>query len=260
MRDTHTYEREAIAAWLAKNTISPFDRALKLSMTKAILNFTLKQIINEWLECFTFPVKSKWGRTIPLTLKLTNKVIDLKEKVSEQTGEPVGGMKFFYDEIALEDEQTVEDYEFQTGAIVHEPFLVSVKSKWGRTINVTLKFADKVIDLKEKVSEQTGDRAEDMRFISDNKMVEDCGLHAGEIVRDPFQVFCKFVDGRTLLIPDVRLDDSVDSLIRNILVKTGIDIDRVYFVCRLRVLTKGRTLEECGVPQCSMLLQLFRLR
>jgi hypothetical protein len=133
MRDGYSYEREGIAKWVERQGISPFNPKRKLDMKDALVSFSLKAAISQWLETYTFPVavKSKCGRIITITLKLTNKVIDLKEKVSAQTRESVRGMRFFYGDRLLDDEQTVEDCEFQTGAIVHEPFQISVKSKCG---------------------------------------------------------------------------------------------------------------------------------
>jgi hypothetical protein len=268
MRDTHTYERAAIAEWLARKPVSPFDRTLTLTMKKALVNLTLKQAIDEFLERFTFPVavKSKCGRTITVIMKLTDKIIDLKEKVRAQTGESVGGMEFFYGDKALEDEQTVEDYDFQTGAIVHEPFLVSVKSKIGRTINVTLKLTNKVIDLKEKVSAQTGECAEHMRFIYDGRRLdndqtaEDYRIKPGAIVREPFQVFCGGeTSDKMVIIHDLVLDDSVETLSQKMSEKTGIPVGLARLMCQGKQLVAGKKLEDYGIGNDATVYQLFRL-
>jgi hypothetical protein len=199
MRDGHSYERDAIKKWIACNPHSPFNPKLTLEMKDAVVNFALKAAIDDWLAKFTFTVavKSKCGRTIPVTLKLTDKVIDLKRKVSALTGEPVKGMDFVYGTVPISDDaQTIEEYDFQTGAVIHEPF----------------------------------------------------------------QVMCKSVNGRTFIINDVKLDDSVDSLMEKVCNKTGTDISNVYLTCEGHSMERGKTLEHYGVQKGSLILELFRLK
>jgi hypothetical protein len=195
MKDGHSYEKEAITKWLRVNTQSPFNPRLKLDMKDAVVNYALKGAMEEWLEGFSFPVvvKSKTGRTIPVILKLTDKVRDLKEKVSAQTTESSSGMRFLCGGAYLSDDQTVEDYDFQSGAVIYEPFQVICESVEGRKLMIDgVRLDDSVDSLMEKVSARTGTDIDNLylahkgRHLERGKTLEEYGVNTDSKI---FQLF-----------------------------------------------------------------------
>jgi hypothetical protein len=197
MKDGHSYEKEAITKWLRVNTQSPFNARLKLDMKDAVVNYALKGAMEEWLEGFSFSVvvKSKTGRTIPVILKLTDTVMDLKEKVSAQTTECPGEMRFFYGAVCLSDEQTVEDCDFQSGAVIYEPFQVICESVEGRKLMIDgVRLDDSVDSLMEKICARTGSHIDNLYLtyethpLERGKTLGEYGVHKDSRILELFRL------------------------------------------------------------------------
>jgi hypothetical protein len=72
-------------------------------------------------------VKAKCRKTGRVALKLTDKVIYLKQRVSEETEERIEGMKISYShESSHRHKQAGEEYNSRTAAVIDDPFSVVV--------------------------------------------------------------------------------------------------------------------------------------
>ena len=148
------------------------------------------------VEVFKVPVtiNTMDGKKIQVMVDPTNKLIDIKKELEEESGLPANNQKLFMNgEELADDNKTAEDYGIEAGSELDlEPkrIKVSVETPDGKKHEVEIKPSDTTDDLKDKIAEQTGMPPEQQvlkfngkELPNDASTVKDMGIRDGDEIK-----------------------------------------------------------------------------
>jgi hypothetical protein len=162
MKDGQTYEREAIAAALERNPVSPITRQ-PLHISDAIQNFALKALIGKF-RTNKFPIKVTYPKrvrtaTINIDVWLDETIEVLKTNIAELTAIPTCCQTLKCEDLTLEDKQTVLDCSIGPNdhlTVECAGIRVFLKASSARVGVMNIYPYQTVMDLKEQIRELWG--------------------------------------------------------------------------------------------------------
>jgi hypothetical protein len=180
MKDGYSFERTAIASWIARQSISPITRE-RISMDEAIPNRALKAAIDRYASKL-FPITIQWRSprgivNSEIAICLNHTIRDLKERIEQSLKIPVNCQTLAFENGVLGDDgATVFECSICEGDCVEVrcPYVqVQVRPPIGKEIKVHLLPYKTVRELKEKVEAVLGLSVEEQRFVSNGKELGD---------------------------------------------------------------------------------------
>jgi hypothetical protein len=180
MRDGQTYEREAIAAFLARNPTSPMTRA-PISMSDALPNRALKDAIDRFASK-SFGILAEWSfqgraREDWIETCFNDTVENLKTKISALTHVPQQFLKLKFGADVLEDDEaTVADLSIGPNVRIEVEYplvQIFVKGFSGTTDIFGVFPFETVMNLKQKIAGRRGVPPDEQLLVYRGKSLSD---------------------------------------------------------------------------------------
>lgn len=148
---------------------------------------------------------------------------------------------------------------------------IFVKNLYGKSVSVEVDPNDDVKDLKRKIFDKEGIRAEDQRLIFAGKQLEDGNrvsdysmsqgntVHLVLRVRGGMQIFVRTLSGKSIAV-EVNPEDRIEMLKARIHDKEGIPVENQRLIYAGKSLEDGNTLSDYSIQSGSNLNLVLRLR
>ena len=165
------------------------------------------------LEGMKINVKTPDGKVVPVRVKPTDTVPDLKKKIKAKTGVPPNDQVLNYKGKELDDvdpDDTLDDIGMKHGDTVNMAMTVNVRKPDGTILTIETSPEDTVDDIKRKVKKQTNIPMDDQRLSYKGVELDDpddtmqvCGIQHGDTIdlSTDIEIKVKTLDGK--LVPIV---------------------------------------------------------
>ena len=123
-------------------------------------------------------LKTLTGRTMTLNVEANDTIEEVKRRITEKEGIPVGEQRLIFGGKNLESERTIADYNIQKESTIHlilrlrGGMQVFVKTLTGRTMTIDVEATDSITSIKEKITNKEGIPATEQRLIFGGKQLE----------------------------------------------------------------------------------------
>ena len=123
-------------------------------------------------------LKTLTGRTMTLNVEANDTIEEVKRRITEKEGIPVGEQRLIFGGKNLESERTIADYNIQKESTIHlilrlrGGMQVFVKTLTGRTMTIDVEATDSITSIKEKITNREGIPATEQRLIFGGKQLE----------------------------------------------------------------------------------------
>ena len=103
------------------------------------------------------------GKSITLDVESSDSILNIKEKIQDKEGIPIGEQKLFFNGILLEDHKALSYYYIKKESTLHLVMLsldfsniIFVKKVDGKAFTLMVELSDTIKSIKEKIEEQEG--------------------------------------------------------------------------------------------------------
>ena len=123
-------------------------------------------------------LKTLTGRTMTLNVEANDTIEEVKRRITEKEGIPVGEQRLIFGGKNLESERTIADYNIQKESTIHlilrlrGGMQVFVKTLTGRTMTIDVEATDSITSIKEKITNKEGIPVTEQRLIFGGKQLE----------------------------------------------------------------------------------------
>jgi ubiquitin C len=123
-------------------------------------------------------LKTLTGRTMTLNVEANDTIEEVKRRITEKEGIPVGEQRLIFGGKNLESERTIADYNIQNESTIHlilrlrGGMQVFVKTLTGRTMTIDVEATDSITSIKEKITNKEGIPVTEQRLIFGGKQLE----------------------------------------------------------------------------------------
>jgi ubiquitin C len=209
-------------------------------------------------------VKTPKGATIPIHVIPSDTVHDIKQKVQNETGIPIGDQRLLFGDKELDkDTATLKDCGIQHGSNLNlvDDMTIQVEKLDGKTMNLTVKPSDTIKDVKQKIYDQEGIPIDEQRLSflgkdldKDEATLSGCTVKHGSTLKlQPMQIHVKTLDDRLLSITAVP-SDTIKTIKKKVEKLGGIPADEQRLVFQGRELDQPfSTVVENGIQHGSTL-------
>jgi len=185
----------------------------------------------------TFNIKTPDGKMIPVTMKASETIKSIKEKVAPEAGIEVAKQVLKFKDKVLPDDDSAETVGLKDGDVIDlvpPPITVKVRTPDGKIIPVTMKPSDSIFSIKENVAPEAGIEVPkqvltfDGKELPNDKSADGVGLKDGDVidlVPPPITVKVKTPDGKIIPVT-MKPSDSILSIKENVAPEAGIEVPK----------------------------------
>jgi FlaG/FlaF family flagellin (archaellin) len=183
----------------------------------------------------TIQVKTPDGKTIAVSMKPTDSIKSMKEKIASEAGVKVSEQVLTFKDQELPDDRGIEAAGLKHGSIIDlqpNTITIQVKTPDGKTIPVTIKPTASIESIKEMVAPEVGIKVADqiLEFkgneLPNDNSAEVAGLKDGSVIDlqpNIITIQVKTPDGKTIPVT-IKPTDSIESIKEMVAPEAGIKV------------------------------------
>lgn len=209
-------------------------------------------------------VKTPDGKTIPVTIKPSDNIESIKEKIAEEVEIEVLDQVLTFNSKDLPNIESADAMGLKDGSIVdlqQNTITVQVKTPDGKTIPVKMKPADDMLSIKENIASEAGVEVTDQvltfggKELTDPASADAMGLNDGSIVDlqpTTITVQVKTTDGKSIPV-NIKPADNIKSIKEKIAEEVEVEIPQQILTFGGKVLTNPESAGAVGLKDGSII-------
>lgn len=206
----------------------------------------------------TVQVKCPDGKKIPVTMKLSDTTLFIKENCADESGIEVPRQCLKYHDEEMEDGKTAKDMGLQDGSILDlspKTIRIKVKCPDGKLIPVEMKPSDDMLFVKEKCEPESGIPVykqllkKDGKELPEEKTAKECGLKDGDVIdlRVP-TITVKVMTPKGKILPvTMEPTDNIQFIKEKVEPDAGIPVKDQRLIFNENELDNDKSADDCGL-------------